>query len=212
MQIYQNIDQLTFEELANNHKEMYFKDQNIRFKQYRGYNGDLEIHITDLTNAMMPGKEVTQYIFKGDIWNVLFFTFDDPVSEVLKKLYRQEVFNIEYKTYTVRGIRVFSPFVKVKKIAIPRKWNISHVWKAILAEQITSGRTELYLTDDYAFDAATNFGRGSIDLLSLAKDIIESPSGWRVRVERESRQYIKLNVACYSFDYKTLFFDKTIPA
>lgn len=204
-----SINEMLFEELANNYNELFFREQNIRFKQYRvGYNDQPEIYVTDLTNALKPGKEVTQYIFKGNMWDVLFFTYDEPVSEVLKRLYRQEVRNIEYRTRTLPSMRVFSPFVEVKKIAVPKKWTIPHVWKAILSGQIVAGRTDMRLTDDYAWDATTNFGRGDLNLLYFAQEIIEHPDGWWIKVERETDKYIRLSLKCHSFDYKTLIFDK----
>ena len=208
MKIYQTIDELTFEELANDYEELFFREQNIRFKQYRGYNDQLEIYVTDLTNALKPGKEVTQYIFAGDMWEVLFFTYDEPVSAVLEKLYRQEVRNIEYRARTLKALRVFSPFAKIKPITPPKKWTIPHVWKAILSGQITKGQTDMRLTDDYAYDAATNFGKGEIDVLSFAKKIIEDPSGWWVSVDKETDTKIQLSVNCHSFDFKTLIFLK----
>lgn len=209
MEILKSIDRLSFEDLANNYNQLYFEEQNIAFKQFSSGNNQTELYITDLSNALKPGKEVTEYIFKGEeLWNVLFFRFELSVSEVLSKLYNKEVEGIEYFTRTHKAIRVFSPFVEVKKVKEPKKWTISHVWKAILSGQITQGQTDQRLTDDYAFDAATNFGKGSIDVKCFAKDLIESPSGWWINVDEETEDYIKLGVNCYQFDYKTLYFNK----
>mgnify|MGYP001278516363 CR=1 FL=1 len=208
MKIIDDINALGFEDLANCYDDLYFRAQNIRLKQYRDYAGAVELHITDLTNALKPGKDVTHYIFKGPMWEVLFFTYDEPVSSVLERLYRQKVRGVEYRTRTLKSMRVFSPFVKAKPLTPPSKWTLQHVWKAILAGQITAGRTDLYLTDDYAWDNATNFGRGEVDIMAFARKIIEHPDGWRVRIDREDERRIFLRVHCHSFDYKTLVFAK----
>jgi hypothetical protein len=208
MRIYNSINDLTFDDLANNSNEYFFRKENISFKRYRGLNCESEIHVKDLKNALKPGKEVKEYIFKGNMWDVLYFTYDVQVSEVLEKLYKQEVRNIEYMSRQHKGIRIFSPFAEIVPIKTPGKWTLSHVWKSILSGQIKSGQTNLYLTDDYAHDAATNFGKGEIDVVAFAKKIIEDPSGWWVAVGKETEELIHLSVSCHTFDYKTLFYSK----
>jgi hypothetical protein len=208
MIIRDSINEVPFEELANIHEDWYFRAENIRLHHYRGYGNELSVHVTDLADALKPGREVTEYIFTGPLWDVLFFTYDEPVSEVLQKLFRREVRNIDYRTRTHQAIRVFSPFVEVKSIKPPAKWTLAHVWKAILAGQIKRGQTDQRLTDDYAFDAANNYGRGEIDVIAFARRLIEDRSGWWVMVDRETDEYIQLGVNCHHFDSKTLFFEK----
>src|SRR5690606_6225857 len=101
-------------------------------------------------------------------------------------------------------------FVKIKPIKKPEKWTVAHVWKAILAGQIYKGVKDGYYTDDYAHDAAVNFKTGSrIHLPSLAKKVIENPSGWRVYVDKEENGITQLSFNCHSFDCNTLYFDES---
>ncbi len=60
-------------------------------------------------------------------------------------------------------------------------------------------------TDDYAYDAATNFGRGELDqeaILKLADDIEWDPSGWRCSAWNEKPG--QLTLRCHSFLSYTL--------
>jgi len=210
MRILETIDKMTFDDLANCYDDLYFRRENIAWRQYRLRGDDQpEIYVTDLSEALKPGREVKRYIFTGPMWDVLFWTYDEPVSAVLQRLYRQEVRGIEYRVRVLPSMRVFSPFAEVKRINPPQKWTLPHVWKAILSGQITRGRTSLRLTDDYALDSSMNFWRGDLDLLQFARDTIEHPSGWWVRVEEETERHILIGVNCHHFDYKKLVFNKS---
>jgi len=102
---------------------------------------------------------------------------------------------------------MFSPFVKVKPIKVPKKWTLAHVWKAILSGQITHGKINMILTDDYARDAADNFHIDKeIDLMQFARELVTDPDGWRVYRMGDSEDVIELGLSCYSFDLRTLYF------
>lgn len=174
--------------------------------------------IVNLNNALKVGKTCDNYriyagehdwgnTFKCDFINALAMnqiSFEKFVQAVLQG---QSIYeNIRVKKGESKGVKTFSPFVEVKPIKIPEKWSLPHVWKAILAGQIKTAIKEMHLTDDYAYDAAVNFGKGEIDSLELAQEIVESPSGWWVRAEEEKNGVIALSVNCHHFDYNKLYF------
>ena len=67
--------------------------------------------------------------------------------------------------------------------------------KAILSGQIYEGRCDGRYTDDYAYDAAVGFRSGvRLYLPSFAKELIESPSGWRVYADHTDGDQVQLSI------------------
>ena len=114
----------------------------------------------------------------------------------------RDVDGLTFTTGSQPSNRTFSPFTSVKPVKLGERLNAATVAKAIRAGQIAAGRTEGRYTDDYAFDAATDFGRGTIDIQAFAQDIYENPRGWRFWWRDDMRREIV--AACHTFDYKTL--------
>lgn len=194
--------------------ELYCFDEKV---YVRFYNDSLAI--IELDNAMKKGREVKKHIIyiKGDRnkFKELFFNylFDLNVSfvEFVSKLKRGEVketdkFGIE--VVFKKGIRVFNPFYIPKKIKEPSTWRISHVVNGILSGQIIKGECVQHLTDDYAYDAAVNFRKGChIDILQLCRDLVESPSGWRVHFYKEEKEGLKIiEVNLCHFNYNKVYY------
>ncbi|MGE5438141.1 MAG: hypothetical protein ACM3O3_13085 [Syntrophothermus sp.] len=200
--------------------EMELKNGGFYFKDIKSYihiYKDSIIYI-DLENALKIGKicirkSINFDNFKND--NSMIITLLNSGIDTFKKLFISikldfilEI-NEMFKMYMteLKSINVFTPFAELKKIKNPVKWKISNVWKAILSGQIKVGIKKAHYTDDYAFDAYDNFGKGkSIDLLDLAKNLIEHSSGWWISKEYEKNGIIKLGVNCHSFDYNQIEF------
>lgn len=194
--------------------EYYSRKENVSFKLLSNC-----LVIRELDNALKPGKLVKKYsISKVDDNNNNGFEyfFCDYIYrnniklskfiELLKNnLVDTDKFNISISE--VKSVRVFSPFYKPKKINIPKKWTVSHVVKAILSGQIKKGVCKMHLSDDYAYDNSVNFGKGSIKVLNLCKDLVEGPSGWWVNIENSTDKFIELGINCYQFDYNKLYFE-----
>jgi hypothetical protein len=211
VQIFDSIQEV---DLLNNHRDIYVKGQNVKIHIYAD-----SVIIVDLSGALKTGKRCTSYsinqaTYTRDSFICCFFnwlfedhlTLNDFIKSMFDGLYNNDniPFNI-YKTY-VKGINVYSPFIKMKPINTPTKWTLPHVWKAILAGQIKSGVCDGRYTDDYAQDAADNFGRGNINVMYLAQQLIEHPSGWWVKVDNEKNGVVQLSVNCHHFDNNTLYF------
>ena len=178
----------------------YFEDVNVYVRCYSNC-----IVVKDLTNALKAGKTCTTYHIGNDEQEVLEIVRDyGTVYNLVTNIDQVRVKTIKREE---KGVRTFSPFVRPKPIKRPKKWTLNHVWKAILAGQIIHGECRGYYTDDYAGDAQNDFGRGAINLLSLAEDIVKSPSGWRVFEIEEKDGIIKLAVNCYHFNNNHIYFD-----
>lgn len=115
---------------------------------------------------------------------------------------------IQVRKYERKAAQTFLPFASVKSIKNPKKWTIGHVWKAILAGQIQTVFCQQRLTDDYRFDAATNFGAGELDPFEFARDLIEERSGWWVSAKEDEKGKIALSVNLYHFNYNTMIFEE----
>lgn len=200
--------------------ENYIKEGNFYIKLYRD-----QLYIKNLENALKPGKNVITYGIEsltfGEDFSIDLANYISDEKLTIEKFAHlvlsenlPENFKEKFKMFTrsEKGVKVFSPYVEVKEIKAPEKWTLPHVWKAILSGQMIAGEKKMRLTDDYAYDAATDFGKGSLDLIEFAKEIIEHPSGWHVWKGEETEEKIKLSVNCHSFDYNTLVFSKKIKA
>ena len=100
------------------------------------------------------------------------------------------------------ALRVFNPnhldrYNSLKEA--PKKWTIAHAIRALVNKQASAYRN-YYYSDDYAYDAASNYRKGDIDALTLAKELIENPSEWWASDNGEN----KVTVCCHSFESITL--------
>lgn len=136
---------------------------------------------------------------------LLFYTFRDVYEKFFA---RRELPDCHVYTSTLKSMNVFTPFKEIKPIKVPDKWTLPHVWKAILSGQIYEGHCDGRYTDDYAYDAAVDFRSGvRLYLPSFAKELIESPSGWRVYADHTDGDQVQLSVDCYTFNLNTLQFE-----
>ena len=71
---------------------------------------------------------------------------------------------------------VFNPFKKPTKLtSMPKKWTLAHVKKALMNNQFSDLRCRGRYTDDYQYDAATNFGQDRhVDPVEFTKTMTES--------------------------------------
>ena len=192
----------------------YFADINA----YIHFYADSAV-IIDLTNALKTGKECKRYSIRKNVWDdsksILTELWNVGKIETVKAFYNAvtagtlNIETLEICAGEEKGINTFSPFVEVKPIKTPNKWTIAHVWKAILSGQIFKGVKDGHYTDDYAYDAACNFGIGlGLNLISFAEKIIESPSGWWVSAGETKNGITPLSFNCHSFDSNTLYYDE----
>ncbi|MCR3758475.1 DUF3846 domain-containing protein [Clostridium felsineum] len=198
-------------------EEWYSFNENVYFKFY-----NTSLRIFSLENAMKRGKEVSIYSIYSKNHNnnfkTLFFSrLNDlglSIIEFISKLKNKKVKETDEIGINItleKGVRVFNPFYIPKDFKEPDKWKIQHIVKAILSGYVIKGECTRYLTDDYTYDAETNFGKGEIDVLELCKDLVENTSGWWVSKEENSKDlngYKILGVNCYSFNYNQIYFNE----
>lgn len=114
----------------------------------------------------------------------------------------------DFSVGTTQSIRTFSPthLDRLKPLrSEPRKWTIAHVIRALTNANVHGLRCTGRYTDDYAHDAAINFGRDQeVDPLLLAKELTTDPSGWRVWTA-DGRVHLTL----FSFRSYTFHFSPT---
>lgn len=174
-----------------------------------------QVHITDLRDALTSGKECKRITidFRSNnempmckIFNAGAHTFKDVYNRYFVGTETDGAERYEHKE---KAIETFTPFKRIPSIKTPDKWTLAHVWKAILSGQIYAGKVDGHYTDDYAYDAAENFGRGrEIDLIHFAERLIDGKSGWRVHPGTPDNGIIPLSVCCHSFDCNTLYYDE----
>lgn len=170
-----------------------------------------QIRIVDLRNALIPGRECERLVLQphDPYSSECLYSGLNTFRDVYEKFFAQrELPDCHVYTSTLKSMNVFTPFKEIKPIKVPAKWTLPHVWKAILSGQIYEGHCAGRYTDDYAYDAAVNFRSGvHLYLPSFAKELIESPSGWRVYADHTDGDQVQLSVDCYTFNLNTLQFD-----
>lgn len=171
------------------------------------------VMILNLTNAMVPGKTCKrlrvyrQKMYDDRVMTEGMRTFADLYEHFFNL--RRIPEGCDAYEDDEKSMRTFSPFVQVKPIKTPDKWTLPHVWKAILSGQIYEGWIDGKYTDDYAYDAATNYSSGrGIHLPSFAADLIDSPGSWNVSVDKRMGNTVQLSINCYHYDCRTLLYDE----
>lgn len=213
MKQYNNSADFRIFDFCANHDDLYFSDALVCVHPYSN-----SLVIIDLTDAMQNGKTCARWLFSVSPWKMdadrlcmtEYVEMAAPECDTLAELVAwlragkplREVDGLTISAGTQPGNRTFSPFAPVKPVKLGDRLNAGTIAKAIRAGQIVAGRTDGRYTDDYAFDAATDFGRGEIDVQAFAQDIYENPRGWRFWWHDDTRREIV--AACHTFDYKTL--------
>lgn len=198
--------------IAKEGSDTYIRDLNVHVHIY----GD-SMYVTNLSNALKPGKLCTTYIVRmvnfyqnNGFINAFEDWLDDlTFEEFIRKLLddHERFRDIDIQVRHLPAKSVFSPFVKVNLVRIPSKWTLPHIWKGILSGQITVVFRISRTTDDYAADDACNYGRGSIDPMEFARKIIKNPCGWWVGNDVQVKgNVIDIRVCCHHFDINTVSF------
>lgn len=145
--------------------EGYIRDLNVYYR--RTWGGDC-LMITDLEGAGKTGAECRTWSFNPPPGKNLCMQLHneeklETVSDLVNALKSGHEFQyVNAYERKQKGIDVFSPFVETKPLKkTPTKWNKRNFTQALLSGQIYRGTLDEHLTDDYAMDAANNFGTGT---------------------------------------------------
>jgi hypothetical protein len=211
--------------VGSNQDEYYIKDLMISAqKSGRGY-GVVELENALKTGAMVASYGIFAQGQGHEDLAVLDYLKGLGIGEDIKSLYEYlkdqdyqvgrwggfDSIKIEYKDDRFegdiylnkseeKGVRVYSPFTleRLKPLKeVPKKWNLKHAIRAIANGQFTDLRCKMYLTDDYAMDAAYDFRKGEIKAPhNFIKKIIENPRGWWSSLGETGC----VNLCCHHFD------------
>ena len=190
----------------------------------RGYYADINAciycnreaaYVIELDNAMKRGKECKRYSIYAQGQDIHLYLVNECNVRTPKDLYdlvRSGKELPEPASLTVReekGVDVFSPFVAVKPLKeLPEKWKKGDLVKAIMSGQVFSGVLDQRLTDDYAYDAAMNFGSGrAIDLPGQAYDLVEGCRDCYIRTDGVDENGIASVHFSHAGEMKTFLFD-----
>ncbi len=217
--IIESFSETTLIDFTNSTDSLYIKDLNIHLKHFSGYD---DYTITDVTNALKTGAVCNRYAIRSNaphgnlvITNWLLSNFGNDMNKIVNCIKAYEFIPEQgyYKDITItmddyvisitktelKSINTYSPFnhANIKPLTeIPKKWIMKHAVKAILNNQFDNLYCNGVLTDDYAYDAASNFRQGTIkNPIAFIKSIIESPSGWWTTLDGNS-----VKLCCHSFD------------
>lgn len=190
----------------------------------KGYYADINAYIwctcdsacvIELDNAMKRGKECKVYSIYSRNKESPAYLVNDCKVKTPKELYdlvrsgNALPGDGELSVRERKGVEVFSPFVAVKPLdKLPEKWKKSDLVKAIMSGQVFSGVLDERLTDDYAYDAAVNFGAGRpIDLPGQAADLVEGCRDPYIHTDGVDEKGIASVHFSYGGDMKTFLFD-----
>lgn len=100
------------------------------------------------------------------------------------------------RTFNVNALDRLKPLTKQ-----PKKWTLPMVVRALVNGQVSAYRKYKY-TDDYAYDAASNYGEGAASNLWLAERLVDSPDGWWAAPDGDKA----ITCACHHFESFCLTF------
>jgi hypothetical protein len=197
----------------NTYSGYYLEGTNF-FIQLRGRDRN-ELVIGDVKNAYKRGEECIFYTLIGNEFNCIYqvlamFNYDvqaiyaacdaidfdsKPNGTLFEKL--------SVSKRARKGVNTFSPFLldclnPLKEI--PKKWTVNHVIRMLANEQFEGLRTSGKYTDDYAYDAAYDFQKGSVSRDAMLLELVEEPRGWWINGGDKDGDELGIN--CHSFDYK----------
>ena len=182
-------------------KGTYFiKDANVKLNIFND-----QFRLTDLTDALKTGKTCKQvsvcpkFFHKEKdiaVYNVL-----ESITDFQDFIHNTPDLGEDFDVYTYdnKSVSTFSPFnltVINPLKELPKKWTIRHVIRALLTGQAINVRRDSRYTDDYAYDASTNYGACDLNALDFAYDLLEcGHGGWWVSNDGNGR----IGVNCHHF-------------
>lgn len=178
-----------------------------------GYGNNVYFYLWNKTNAYKRGKICYRMSFEAKEENVGFQEFTNEItyfcdlmteyenSEVTKEVtLNGEKYTLYFSTEKAMSVPPVSyEHIKPLKEA-PSNWTKTHVIKLLANNQFKNFKKKSRYTDDYAYDAATNYGEGlEMSAKEMIKELIRFPSGWWFRQQGNT-----LSINCHSFDYNEL--------
>lgn len=190
----------------------YYEDLNVKIRCF-----EYGLTVTELDNAMKRGKECKVYTLYLENTNELIHNF---MSQKLHIANPRELVEFLKSGDTVpdgakidtrfeKSVETFSPFVSVKPLEqAPAKWRKADLVRGIMSGQVFDGTLQQRLTDDYAYDAAYNFGEGrKLDLTRYANDLVGGHDGCYLSCDGlDENGYTRIHYS-YGGDYIEFLFD-----
>ena len=196
--------------------EAFCEKEKLYFR--RTYGGD-SMTIYDLSHAQKVGKTCDCWTIYGG-WNdttSLFSRLEKEGIHTISELADAckegtDIGNISIHLRTHKGLDVFSPFVEVKPLEkVPEKWTKRNFTQALMSGQLFRGEVSYHYTDDYAMDAANNFGTGrGFHMAAFAKrEVGDWGSCTNCYGEHEPDKHgiYKVHYSEHANSSKTLWFD-----
>ena len=184
------------------------------------------ITISDVSNAFLRGKIVTELSINKDwasgdkaLCNIFMNVtcIKEMFDSLLKiantskhiPIYQDEPISPENRaTVYIRqkkGVDFYSEF-KLNNIkplkAEPKKWNLSSVIRALANKQCEGLKCNYKYTDDYAYDNATDYGKGEVDPDSMLRSIYNVKRGYSVSYYDGLVKIYFTNSESYCFKFK----------
>ena len=149
-------------------KDFVYKNTNYRIHRYY-----MCIEILDMTNAGKRGKEVSSLSFsyqnESSSSEIIYLPFENFHKIFVNNSIGEfslcsdfEKIHISFRKE--KSNKYINPDISIyKKLTEkPKKWTILHVVRALLNNQFKNLKCEGVYTDDYAFDASVNYGKGEL--------------------------------------------------
>lgn len=211
----------------NREVEFKYNNRDIRI-QY--FNTMLEI--TDVTNAKKRGKTCVQInVCTDNIEDIdaCKYMNDTNIATLETFFEKFETYEVGYFLTDIRyrGYMYTVNNMPSKEI-IPANYNLKDIYKPLhelklknkhairindIIRLLINNNVQVVqdgrYTDDYAWDAATNFNKGHMfNPVEFAKQLIKYSGGWSAYIDREDQKRIHIN--CYSFDCRSIYLDTPI--
>lgn len=214
--------------IYNREVEFKYNNRDIRIHYFNPM-----LQITDVTNAKKRSKTCVQinvctlrnedidackYMNETNIATLetFFEKFKDHSVNPYSMFTYHVAENIQHQGYT------HTVEVLPSNIVVPATCNLKDIYKPVKEVKTKSNHIKINdiirilinnnvqvvqdgrYTDDYAWDAATNFNKGHMfNPVEFAKQLIKDKSGWSAFVDNENKN--RIGVCCYSFDCRSIY-------
>mgnify|MGYP003317726056 CR=1 FL=1 len=206
--------------------EFNYNNRDIRIQYFND-----NMRITDVTNAKKRGKKCIQLEVRAfnnediDIMQYMYITNIATIETFFDN------FSISEIGYFLQGIihskYVYSVWVAPSKEITPAEFNLKNIYKPIKTLKVSHNSINIYdiirilvnnnvkviqdgrYTDDYAWDAETNYNKGyEFNPIKFAKELIKCKRGWHAYLDRENKN--RISICCYSFDNRSIYLEEPI--
>lgn len=182
----------------------------IRHRTIRASRNAYSLILEDITDGGKTGKQAVKASISNLERGYTYDAFETAIEwfSILLDMFLSNEYPNHDVHITLQGLECRASLKKAYRLLneanlkplaeIPVRWSLRQVARVLANQQYEPGSFQCdgHYTDDYAYDAAVNFGKGPTSHKRLLTDLVEDPSGYKTWADDQ-----RVHVACHYFLY-----------